>query len=344
MPLLLLSINDKWAFTPEGCTDPWAYFGHYLNLPQHLNLFGESYVSNRLSVSLPGYLAYRFLPPLAANYALRLGLYYASVLSLYLIVRWTISPRAGLLAGLSLGCEFFFLRAIGWDYVDGFGISYFLLTAIALTAAARRPGWKCYLVAGGMGSSALVVANLFYVVFVPYLVLHYWYLNSQGRRNSLWRSFFLYALGAVALLLVFALFTWWVAGRFFFLSQSLHFGGHSIGSPNAWVEPVSTWLLGADWLVFAALTAVGSLIFIGSNRAQPRPTEQEHSTNSSSWLIAPSWLRANPLVSRSSSVPAMPACCCPPRSLRSPASWPRMSSCCLPDRFASSWSSLLSPC
>ena len=129
MPLLLLSINDKWAFTPEGCTDAWAYFGHYLNLAQHLNLFGESYVSNRLSVSLPGYLAYRFLPPLAANYALRLGLYYASVLSLYLIVRWTISPRAGLLAGLSLGCEFFFLRAIGWDYVDGFGISYFLLTA-----------------------------------------------------------------------------------------------------------------------------------------------------------------------------------------------------------------------
>ena len=63
---------------------------------------------------------------------------------------------------------------------------------------ARRPGWKCYLVAGGMGSSALVVANLFYVVFVPYLVLHYWYLNRQGRRNSLWRSFFLYALGAVA--------------------------------------------------------------------------------------------------------------------------------------------------
>src|SRR5262249_7589238 len=126
LPVLLLTINHHWVFSDTRRIDPWVYFGYYLNLPNHLHAFGGTYYGTRLSTIIPGYLAYQLLPPLAANYILHLILDYASVLSLYMILSQTLSRRAGFLAATCMGCHFFFLQAIGWDYVDGFSIAYLL--------------------------------------------------------------------------------------------------------------------------------------------------------------------------------------------------------------------------
>jgi hypothetical protein len=266
LPLLLLALSNDWCITPPGLIDPWVYFGYYQDLPQHLTSFDGTYYGTRLSALLPGYAAYHCLPPLAANYVLHLGLYYACVVSLYWILALTISVRAGLLAAVCLGCHFFFLRAIGWDYVNGFGIAYFLLSALALTAATRTTFWKGNLVAAGMNSAALVIANTFYGVFLPYLAIHYLYLNRRSRRNPLLRGMGLYLLGVSGLILALCLLSWLVAGRFWFLGPTLHFAHTFAGQTNPWKVPISTWLPMADWLVLPALTALGSLAFCNSFR------------------------------------------------------------------------------
>jgi hypothetical protein len=257
----LLAVCNDWTVTPPGLIDPWVYFGYYQNLPRHLTLYDGTYYGTRLSTVLPGYAAYRCFPPIAANYVLRLGLFYACVISLYLILARTISPRAGLLAAVCLGGHFFFLRAIGSDYVDGFGIAYFFLSFLALTVAARSPFWKSSLVAAGACAAAFVIANVFYVVYLPSFVVHYLFLNRQGRRNRLLPSLGLSFLGAGGLTLALCLYNGSVTGRFWFLGPTLQFARTFAGQNNPWKAPVSSWLLGADWLVLPALTVLGAFCF-----------------------------------------------------------------------------------
>jgi hypothetical protein len=98
-----------------------------LVLPGHLVHFPELYYGSRLSFLLPGYALHRFLPPVTANHVLHLCSYGVSVISMYLLVGWTVAPRAGLLAAIALGTHSHFVDAAGRDYADGFGIMYFLL-------------------------------------------------------------------------------------------------------------------------------------------------------------------------------------------------------------------------
>ena len=269
LPLLLLALSNDWIITPPGLIDPWVYFGYYQDLPQHLKSFDGTYYGTRLSTLLPGYAAYHCLPPLAANYVLHLGLYYACVMSLYWILARTVSPRAGLLAAACLGCQLFFLQAIGWDYINGFGIAYFFLSVLALTAAARTHFWKSNLVAAGIGSAALVIANTFYVVFLPYVAIHYLYINRQARRNPLLGSLVLYLLGAAGLTLVLCLYNGLVAGRFWFLGPTLHFAHTFAGQTNPWTAPVSIWLPAADWLVLPGAHRPGKSVFLLLVSIQP---------------------------------------------------------------------------
>lgn len=261
LPLLLLSLSSDWCVTAPGNIDPWVYFGYYQNLPRHLTVFDGTYYGTRLSTILPGYAAYCWFPPLVANYVLHLGLYYASVVSLYLVLARTVSQRAGLLAALCLGCQYFFLQAIGWDYVDGFGIAYFFLSVLALTTAARARFWKSSLVAAGIASAAFVIANVFYVVYLPYFVIHYLFVNRQTRRNPLLLSLGLYCLGAAGLTLALCLYNGWVTGRYWFLGPSLQFARSLAGNTNPWKAPMFAWLPGADWLVLPALTVLGTLFY-----------------------------------------------------------------------------------
>jgi hypothetical protein len=271
LPLLVLALCDEWSVTPPGLIDPWVYFGYYQNLPEYLTIFDGTYYGTRLSTLLPGYAAYHCLPPLAAHYLLHLGLYYACVVSLYLILARTVSPRAGLLAATCLGCQYFFLKAIGGDYVDGFAIAYFFVSVLALTAAAHSRYWKGSLVAAGGSSAAFVIANAFYVIYLPYFIIHYLYVNRQARGNSLLGSLGLYLLGATSLTLALCLYSGWAAGRFWFLGPTLQFARSNVVQANPYLAPVSTWLLGADWLVLPALTALGSLYFLYRFRSSLRP-------------------------------------------------------------------------
>ena len=261
LPLLLLALNHNWIVGPLY-HDSWLYFGYYHNLVNHLKTFNHLYYGCRLSVILPGWLAYRFLPPLAANHALHLGLYYVSVGALYLVLKETVNRRAAFLASLCMGGHFFFLSAVGWDNPDGFGIAYFLLATLLLTMAVRSPRWRLVLAAAGSAAAALVIANLSYGILLPFLAAHYLTLNRDRRRHPVLASAFWVGVGAVGLTLAFSLLNQALTGQFWFLRPSFQFA-HDYSQQPRCPEAFRAWLPTASWLVFPMLCGLVALVRLG---------------------------------------------------------------------------------
>jgi hypothetical protein len=290
LPWLLLVLDSSWLFTPIVGIDPWIYFGYYHNLPDYIKTFDGLYYTTRLSVTIPGWLSYRLLPPLAANAVLHLGLYYLAVVSLYLILKTTVNRRAAFLGAAVMGCHYMFLWAVGWDYTDGYGIAYLLLSMFLMTRAAQSVRRRWYLAAAGAAVMAVLTANLLYLVLVPFLALSFlaidlrkWYEfrsdHAFGPRSiahirwtALRRTFGWLALGSVCLLLVLGLFNWSCGGRFWFMLPSVTFAWRFTGQlekANIWRLPVHEWLPKAFWLLLPALSALMALIYLAVKRWTP---------------------------------------------------------------------------
>ena len=170
-PLMLLAITREWLFTPPGEIDAWVYFGTSANLTHNLVTFAGTYYVGRLSWILPGALAYAALPPVVANIGLHLAVFYGATLGCYTCLRLTVGRRAALVTALLLGAYPPFVHAVGWDYVDGVGLAYFLLAVGSGTAAARgiRPSW--WSVVSGICVGACLISSLAWATVLPAYVL-----------------------------------------------------------------------------------------------------------------------------------------------------------------------------
>ncbi|MDR3636052.1 MAG: hypothetical protein P4L84_19775 [Isosphaeraceae bacterium] len=255
LPVALIALNPNWIVSGLF-NDPWIYFGYYFNLPGYLRAFENAYYGTRLSVILPGYLAYSVLPPLSANLVLHLGLYEAGVLAHYALVRRVCGRRAALLGSLLLGTNPFFLEAVGHDYVDGYGIVYFLLAElfVAIGAGSRRP----VLAAGaaGVATAALVVANLGYGLLAPFVLAFFLVLNGDRRGPFPVRACLAFGLGVAAVLAAFSLLTGEISGRYGFLGPNFDFVAKTSKAPNPFKDRSHAWFLACSWLVTPALVAV----------------------------------------------------------------------------------------
>ena len=262
LPLALLGIDSDWIFSGPH-RDAWIYYGYYENAVFYLKRFPDLYYSSRLAVALPGFVAHHAFPPLAANLLLHLVLYWTAAVSFYLVVKDLLGPRAALLASVALGCHPFFLLAIGWNYVDGFGIAYYLLMLQLVTWATRSPSWRWLLLAAGATATALISTNIFYAVFLPTAAGQFWVLNRERARIPSVAAALWAALGTAGLLLILGSFTWAIGGRFFYLNSSLQFAADNMGAPNIFRDATYAWLPEAVWLVFPAVTFAGSVVVIG---------------------------------------------------------------------------------
>ena len=121
-PLILVLINSNWIFTPASLSpDPWFYFAYF----RYFNDYALSFPSNahyfveRLTWDVPGYYINKIFQPELANYIIHLLVYYVAVFSLYGILKILFNRRSALISALLMGSYPWFLRAVGWDYVDG---------------------------------------------------------------------------------------------------------------------------------------------------------------------------------------------------------------------------------
>jgi len=274
LPVFLAIVEPNWFFSNYGL-DAWLYHGYFRSLPAYLQTFPDTYYGSRLSVLIPGWICYSLFPATAANILLHVGQFYVCTFSLYFTVKEVAHRTAALLTTILMASHICFLRAVGWDYVDGFGVTYCLLTCALLTRGTRGTRWWLWVSCGGAAATALVIANLAYGLLVPFLVVGYAVLNSERARHSLPKSALSFAGGAVALMGALGTFNYVVAGRFFFFLGTTDWlaGFLRTNKANPWKLPLTEWLPGAYWLyVPACCLAIATLVLLLRYRRQSRFT------------------------------------------------------------------------
>jgi 4-amino-4-deoxy-L-arabinose transferase-like glycosyltransferase len=259
LPLALLLLDRNWIFSPPH-RDAWIYYGYYENGALYLALFSDRYYSSRVAAFLPGFALHHLLPPVAANVLLHLGLVWASLISFYWVVRDLFGRQPALLSALAFGCHPLLLHALGWNYVDGFGITYFLVALLFSTLATRsRRRWWIWAAAAGAAVTALACTNVFYLIYAPAVAGHFLVLNRYRNRRSPLRAGLAASAGGAMLLLALGVVTSSVGGPFFFLASSFDFLAERSKTANPFRDPTYLWLPYAVWLAVPVTALLGTI-------------------------------------------------------------------------------------
>ncbi len=264
LPLLLLAVNNAWIFTSTDNIDPWIYHGYFRECHCFSSEFyPKAYYEDRLAWILPGFLAYRFFTPLISNFVLHLGFYYTAVFSFYYVLKNTFDRRTALLAAVFFGADVYFLKSIGWDYVDGAGVTYYLLTLAFLTLAAKKDRGIWSVIAAGMAASSMICAYPVWVVFTPPLFIYFWLAKSHFRKRpvlmgEIWKPVALFFLGLFLQTLFFSLLAYRLKGKFHFYVNSICMARRWMFVQNPWRTESSDWVWSARWLVMPLIVWGGA--------------------------------------------------------------------------------------
>ena len=265
LPLLVLWHRDDVLYSPPLHTDPWFYLGYFRSLPDFKRDFAPGFHGgSRYSWILPGYIVHSIFSPVAANLILHLTVHSVAVLSLFAILRNTIGLRSAFLTAMLFSLHPWLWAATGWDYVDGAGIAYWLLTLALLNRSVLSPK-PTALVLAGMALALTLFTNLFLITTTPLLLL-YFFATAWLRRGALDKRAMLVAvswlaLGFGAVTLLFCAITYRLDGTFWFLSPALATARNYAAN---WRWPASIWEDGRlePWLWFGVAAALAALLLL----------------------------------------------------------------------------------
>jgi len=284
LPILLAWVNKNWFFNYPTIIDPWVYLGYFLRFKQYLIAFAGTYYGSRLSWIIPGYLTYKWLPPLIANYVLHLVFYYGATVAMYWTLKQTVGRRAALVATVFMGSYSYFLLAVGWNYVDGAGITYFLLVTLMLTNAALRERSRLFLLGGGIFYGALLYTNIFWIVLSPTFAGYYLLLQCRRKQSlkpaNLILSAVDFAIGFLLITILLGGINYAVSQQFFFYLPSLNMAATYPNKPNPARAELKNWLPYATWLLLPLFTFLGSVIILLRDRRRRTGTQFGISLNS----------------------------------------------------------------
>lgn len=296
LPAIVLWRQDNALFTGVGFLDPWFYLGFFRNLANFKgSAFPFTYYGSRLSWILPGALIHSLFSPLAANCILHLAVQSVAALSLFTTLRIAAGARRAFLATMVFSVNPWLWSATGWDYVDGAGIAYYLLTMALLTSAAARPVKRWTLLAAGMALAALVYSNLFWVALAPLLPLYYIALAWTWRRTPAIRSFrsLCVWLGAGCAIVTGALggINRLLDGHFWFYAPSVLTALNLAGKTNPWFQSIWIGHALAPWLWFSVIAGGTGLALVPYRLRRPLT-----GTNAAGVLFAAQWSLAMALM------------------------------------------------
>jgi hypothetical protein len=285
IPAFLCFAVPDWIFTvgsmsPIAQIDPYVYLGYMRNFSHFITIFGNTYQASRLPFIIPGYICYKILPPLVANYVLHLGFYYLALFSLYFTLRIAVDRRTALFTAMLMGFYPYFLAAMGWDYIDGAGIAYFLLTLLLLTLAAKsmpttqtatnskergsqRISNKCglLLLLAGMSLAALIHTNMLLLLTIPSLAIYYLVMRPQSWISTL-MSALIVTDGVILATIFLGIFSALAGGSFLFFKPSMNMIGYFLIVGNIWLAHGNTWLQQVPFMVFPFFICLTSLLFL----------------------------------------------------------------------------------
>jgi len=274
LPALVLWRQDNTLFTGVGYLDPWFYLGFFRNLANFKGSeFPFTYYGSRLSWILPGALIHSLFSPLAANYILHLAVQSVATVSLFTTLRLTAGARRAFLTTMVFAVNPWLWNATGWDYVDGVGIAYCLLTMALLTTAVVRPVKRWTLLAAGMALAAMVYSNLFWVALAPLLPLYYIALAWMWRRTPAIRSFLSLCLwfgaGCAIVTVVFGGINHLLDGHFWFYAPSVLFALALVSQTNPWFQSIWTGHALVPWLWFSVIAGGAGLVLLPYRLRRP---------------------------------------------------------------------------
>jgi hypothetical protein len=260
-PPIEWSLNHNLFVTPAiGWLDPWIYTGYQLSFPTHLQMFGETYYATRLAWLLPGFAVHQVFPPLVANYVLHLSFFYILLFAVYHLVSTSINRHAGLIAAMIFGWNPTIVGALSWDYVDGTGIVFIVLSLLCIEKLSREiePRWL-WALAAGAAMAAMISSNLFLVMLWPVLALFLTLRLGVVRWRSVATALVMVGVGAAAMLGTLALVNAGLGGPWLFLGASFRMSRSMLIVPNIWRATSWSWMLQAAWLVLPVAALIGAL-------------------------------------------------------------------------------------
>jgi hypothetical protein len=192
---------------------------------------------------------------------------------LFTTLRIAAGARRAFLATMVFSVNPWLWNATGWDYVDGVGIAYCLLTMALLTSAAVRPVKRWTLLAAGMALAALVYSNLFWVALAPLLPLYYIALAWMWRRTPPIRSFLSLCLwfgaGCVIVTGAFGGINHLLDGHFWFYAPSVLTGLNLVSHRYLWFQSIWIDHTLAPWLWFSVIAGSTGLVLLPYRLRRP---------------------------------------------------------------------------
>ena len=273
---VLTVISD--VFIPDaslGWVDAWYYVGFASNLPDDLREFAHLlYQAERISWTLPGYLANLVAPPLVANYLTKSVFHVATVCFLFGALRLSCGLRTAAFVSSAAALYSFVLHALGANLVDGAATTYFVIATYLVnrsTTRRRLPLLTAFL--SGAGYFAAIIGHFALVVILPFFAGYVALFRAQARQRSD-RSIVtlaaMFAAGGTAVYLcVVGLYRYWgIQTR----PLSLSFDFFATHGPNRLIWPDSVeWLPWALWLWLPSAVMVSiALAAAGAGRHCPR--------------------------------------------------------------------------
>ena len=226
LPILLVVLNSNWIFSPvtNFLPDAWFYTAFFRYFDSYAPVFPSNtyYFVERITWNVPGYLVYKIFSPLYANYVIHLTVCYIALFSLYGTLTLLFNRRTAILSTLLMGGYPWFLRAAGWDYVDGVGIALTLLLIYVLTLSISSQHWKLLVLSAGIIHATLLVTNLFWIGLTPGWFIYYLFISHPIAKEKAWKLIDYFVLGNLIITAVVELYYFSLTGNYF-LQNSIGF-------------------------------------------------------------------------------------------------------------------------
>ena len=252
IPLLYLAINRSFGQNQAGDIDTWFYFGVAKSFWYHLGHdFHNDYYETRLPYIIPAAIIFAIPSERLASLILSYLVYCTCAFSLFYVLCRHISKPTALLATMLLASDLFFMRTVGWQYVDGGVLAYGSLAFAALTAAVTSRHRYAFVALSGFFYTSMVIVHLgsapLGLALLGYAILIF------DVRHLAWKEFFrllFYALlgGTVCQIIYGALNMHLYKTHFFFEDQQISAGKDTRANPPALWLPLDILLSIGWWL------------------------------------------------------------------------------------------------
>ncbi|MDP1822137.1 MAG: DUF4214 domain-containing protein [Archangium sp.] len=269
LPWLMLLVTD-WTVTPVGMVDGWIYRALGRDLVHANASFSDFYYPARPFVLVPRFLLTRLLSEGVAHAVYSFLCFQVLLLAVFDLLTSLARPGTRLAGVLLFGTCMYLLRTLGWGYVDGSIVTWFVIGLAGLarwyrTGATPRSQHLGALVAGGCFIAMLTTHPMTLPMLLTPLALVGW-RQSQTPQARPWRLWLVVVFGAGTAVVAMAVICKVLYGRSLFFMPVVHAALEL--TTATWKHPLTTWVLNANWLVLIGFACLVSVLMLAGGAAR----------------------------------------------------------------------------